>query len=498
MCLWSRKQVQVIILHDLFKPGLRSGFGFFSASRFGTGMFDNHQRFLLPSSSTPIEAMASSSLWHFRMTLNSVMMSSSEIQRKFQEASLWRKCFQRQQCNILPKTANNTTRILKMGRASSGVELLYHHCQNAASARRKHGGGTKTTILQPCLFFFCNYKSYFSPRTADKENEEAMIYRRTVYDHDDWMRHRSSARHAKHLLSVASSRVILALGPPVMTLTAIAAAITGYNEAVLAHALPLWMPLMQVSSLPFSLTAPALALLLVFRTNASYGRFDEGRKAWGSIVNRTRDITRQALTWTQSPDDAHKVQCFLRHAVAFCYCLKDHVAREEDLKMELKGLLQKKEVEAAMASRHRPNYVLQIMSETIQNCSLSGMQKASIDMNITQFHDNLGICERIFKTPIPLSYTRLTSRFLIIWHLALPLALWDQCSWLVIPATFLSAAALFCIEEVGVLIEEPFSILPLESICASIQENVQGLIIAHEEAVKLESLHHQVPDQGGE
>ncbi len=200
-------------------------------------MFDNHQRFLLPSSSTPIVAMASSSLWHFRMTLNSVMMSSSEIQRKFQEALLWRKCFQRQQCNILPKTANNTTRSLKMGRASSGVELLYHHRQNAASARRKHGGGTKTTILQPCLFFFCNYKGYFSPRTADKENEEAMICRRTVYDHDDWMRHRSSTRHAKHLLSVASSRVILALGPPVMTLTAIAAAITGYNEAVLTHAL---------------------------------------------------------------------------------------------------------------------------------------------------------------------------------------------------------------------------------------------------------------------
>jgi hypothetical protein len=54
-----------------------------------------------------------------------------------------------------------------MGRAGSGVELLYRHRQNAASARRKHGEGTKTTILQPCLFFFCNYKGYFSPRIAD-------------------------------------------------------------------------------------------------------------------------------------------------------------------------------------------------------------------------------------------------------------------------------------------------------------------------------------------
>jgi hypothetical protein len=38
--------------------------------------------------------------------------------------------------------------------------------------------------------------------------------------------------------------------------------------------------------------------------------------------------------------------------------------------MELKGLLQKKELEAVMASLHQPNYVIQIMSVIIQNCSL--------------------------------------------------------------------------------------------------------------------------------
>ncbi len=44
------------------------------------------------------------------------------------------------------------------------------------------------------------------------------------------------------------------------------------------------------------------------------------------------------------------------------------------------------------------------------------------------------------------------------------------------------------------LIEEPFSLLVLASIYASIQENVQGLLIAHKEALMLESLHG-VPDQ---
>jgi predicted membrane chloride channel (bestrophin family) len=111
-----------------------------------------------------------------------------------------------------------------------------------------------------------------------------------------------------------------------MSLTAIAAAVTGYSEPVLAHAVPQFFPLLHVSSLPFSLGTPALALLFVFHTNNTcYGRFNKGMKAWESIVNRTRDIFRPALTWMQSPGDVHKVNCSLSYAVAISYSLKDHV-----------------------------------------------------------------------------------------------------------------------------------------------------------------------------
>ena len=43
----------------------------------------------------------------------------------------------------------------------------------------------------------------------------------------------------------------------------------------------------------FNLTAFALSLLLVFRTNSSYDRWWEARKLWGGVVNRCRDIVRQ-------------------------------------------------------------------------------------------------------------------------------------------------------------------------------------------------------------
>jgi len=70
------------------------------------------------------------------------------------------------------------------------------------------------------------------------------------------------------------------------------------------------------------------------------------------------------------------------------------------------------------------------------------------ESKISCFHEGIGICEQLMGIPIPLSYTRLTSRFLVLWHLTLPIILWDDCHWIVVPATFISAASLFCIEEV--------------------------------------------------
>ena len=49
---------------------------------------------------------------------------------------------------------------------------------------------------------------------------------------------------------------------------------------------------------PLTITSFALSLLLVFRTNSSYGRFAEARKLWGLLLNRSRDIVRQARSET--------------------------------------------------------------------------------------------------------------------------------------------------------------------------------------------------------
>lgn len=308
------------------------------------------------------------------------------------------------------------------------------------------------------------------------------MHRNTVYGHAEWARHKSAWRHGRHILTIISSGVIFAVGPPVVCCTLIAVLVAVFNHSVENGRFPPAVPLLHVPSLPFTLTAPVLALLLVFRTNSSYTRFDEARKAWGSNVNRTRDLARQALAWIRHPADLPKLHCLLRHIKAYSFCLKRHLTEESTLREELAGILEPGEVECVLNSQHRPNYVLQVMAEVITKCEVNPWEKIRMDDNLTQFHDNVGACERIFKTPIPLAYTRLTSRVLSLWHLALPVAVWNSCGWLTIPVTFMSSLALFYIEEVGVLVEEPFWILALSSISSGIVGAVDGLCVAHKEA----------------
>src|SRR5688500_6289346 len=58
-----------------------------------------------------------------------------------------------------------------------------------------------------------------------------------------------------------------------------------------------------------TLVGVAMGLLLVFRTNASYDRFWEGRKLIGAIVNNARDLARQTRSYRdQSPPQVRAAQ----------------------------------------------------------------------------------------------------------------------------------------------------------------------------------------------
>jgi len=234
-----------------------------------------------------------------------------------------------------------------------------------------------------------------------------------------------------------------------------------------------------------NIPAAALSLLLVFRTNASYDRWWEARKLWGLLLNRSRDIVRQSLTYF-APQQTRLKNQFVRYVTAFNYALKVHLRAnmnlDEDYRKDLTPILKPDELEAALGDPHPPLHILFMMSQIVQRADLRPIQGARIDENLTTFSDILGACERIIRCPIPLPYTRHTSRFLFLWLMAIPFAIVGDCGWLTIPVTAFVATALLGVEDLGVQIEEPFSVLALESICDLAANNNRSMYAQQDRA----------------
>ncbi|KZV57640.1 hypothetical protein F511_03100 [Dorcoceras hygrometricum] len=321
------------------------------------------------------------------------------------------------------------------------------------------------------------------PDWADGIKERGMAQKRSLYDHEKWVQHRSSSRHVRHFLSSLSSRVILSLVPPVIVFTSFAVIIASYNTAVSVELLPGFFPILRAPSLPYQLTAPALALLLVFRTEASYSRFDEGKKSWTKVIAGTNDLARQVIASLSSPSDALLKKAILQYIMAFPVALKCHIIYGSDIEKDLRNLLDTDDLAMVLSSNHRPRCIIELISQSIQLLHIEDSNRHVLETKLSCFHEGIEICEQLVGIPIPLSYTRLTSRFLVLWHFTLPIILWDDCHWIIVPATFISAASLFCIEEVGVLIEEPFPMLPLDELCNMANRNIKD-IMRNEELIK--------------
>jgi predicted membrane chloride channel (bestrophin family) len=324
--------------------------------------------------------------------------------------------------------------------------------------------------------------------------EESRQYRRTVYMHDEWVKHRSSTRFIRNLQTLSESGVGRALGTELGFITATAVFCVGINMVVhgyqdfsgIAHPSPLadlaFIRDIKQLSLPafvFSIGMPALSLLLVFRTNTAYSRWNEARTLWGGVVNNCRNVVRQANIYYPDTAAAEELKDVLAaNTAAFAKSLRnflrgpkdDKVFRGELMEIVAAGLMKESQVDACMAAKNRPMFMLNAMSAALRKVDIDPIDRSRIDSSITTLVDLTGACERVFKSPVPLVYTRHTSRFLALFLLFLPFGLWPVMGdswnhWATIPAADLIAFFLLGIEEIGIQIEEPFSILPLEALC---------------------------------
>ena len=104
-----------------------------------------------------------------------------------------------------------------------------------------------------------------------------------------------------------------------------------------------------------------------------------------------------------------------------------------------------------------------MLSELVEAADIIDGQKWQMHACLSAMHDIAGDCERLLRTPIPVAYTRHTCRFVIIWLTILPYALWTRFGWATLFVAPAIALLLLGINEIGIDVEEPFSLLPLEA-----------------------------------
>uniref|UniRef100_A0A7S2UDK8 Bestrophin homolog n=1 Tax=Attheya septentrionalis TaxID=420275 RepID=A0A7S2UDK8_9STRA len=370
--------------------------------------------------------------------------------------------------------------------------------------------------------------------------EASRKYRRTVFSHNDWVQHRSNTRLTRNLKGMLVSGIVRQLQSELALVTILSSFVLTWNDiivpgvsdiSIIHDTFLMTLPMLQLPSLPFTLASPALGLLLVFRTNASYGRWTEARMTWGKIMTQSRNLVRMSCTFVLNPNaqistnsgtnwnngELQSLDRLTKVTWAFSRSLMNQLSGPEDddgpYEEQLRSVFletthnENNENEDLQYGR---NFVSRILACDEKSRALAALTELSllldalpvvteknrveIDKSLVLMGDSLGACERIYTAPVPLVYTRHTARFLTFYLICLPMALYTPFSSLnkaaatattvpgfhmsslsLIPAMALLALFLFGIEELAIQLEEPFSILPMEKFCDGIRKTTTGI-----------------------
>lgn len=231
-----------------------------------------------------------------------------------------------------------------------------------------------------------------------------------------------------------------------------------------------------------TLVGVALGLLLVFRTNASYDRYWEGRRLVGAIVNNARDLARQTRSFLDAA--APEVRAAQGELIVAFYATIRRYLRNEREWPELADRLGAERLAQLAASRCPPVLVARWLSDGFvaeaRAGRLSEQRLQVLDNAISDIVDFFGGCERIMKTPVPFAYAHHIKGFLTLFCMTVPLAMLAEMGWYTAPASAIVAYALFGIDEIGVEIEDPFGYdpndLPLDTIGDSLAIDVSQAV----------------------
>jgi putative membrane protein len=212
-----------------------------------------------------------------------------------------------------------------------------------------------------------------------------------------------------------------------------------------------------------------LGLVLVFRTNTSYDRWWEGRKAWGQLVNISRSLARQLDAMLgQREDTRPRRERYVALLTRYPVALMEHLRATHPLE------------------RHVPNELLSEMVRDVHaDIAADRLPREAIKSLtplLTAFDDVCGACERIRRTPIPYAYGAYVKMFILLYALVIPFALAERFGYGAVFAEMFIFFSCMGLELIANEVAEPFGTtrndLPLEGLSATIARDVRAALPA--------------------
>ena len=236
-----------------------------------------------------------------------------------------------------------------------------------------------------------------------------------------------------------------------------------------------------------ALLGTIISLLLAFRSNQAYDRWWEARTLWGAMVNDSRSISRQILSFVENPYQLAEIEAFkekfIKRQIAWCYALSQALrgfnprkGLEEFLSFEEMAFIKKrKNVTASLLELHGMD-----LKKALNEGWINKYQQIEIDKTLSALCNHMGGCERIKNTVFPVTYSKYISMSIHLFIVLLPFGLIEYFGYMEVPLVVAIAAFFLLVEKMAVHLQDPFENKPTDTptttICRTIERDLLQML----------------------
>jgi putative membrane protein len=268
--------------------------------------------------------------------------------------------------------------------------------------------------------------------------------------------------------------------------------------------------------LPIALIGTAVAFIVGFKNNATYGRLWEARTIWGAIINASRswgimvkdyvgipqaeNVTREDLKnihrrlvyrhigWLtalrfqlREPRAWENLTRSYNAEYRKHYSVPEH---ESKIETELSKFLSPEDLEYVLSKKNRATHIINLQSKDLRILFEKGVVDHFLHLQLgamlSNLYDQQGKCERIKNFPYPRQFATLNLFFVCLFTLLVPFGMLQEFDklgnhfvWLTIPFSVLVSWVFLTMEKIGEATENPFEGTPNDVPMAALTRTIE-------------------------